>query len=380
MSGMRKSSGINIPDRGKRGSAKNINVPSGTYVASVVDNSDANHTGRILVKLGEHGSMKDDPTTYTALLMTPMGGSSGVGDISDDESDENTTTESFGMWPQPPAVGTSVVVTFDPTMEQPILMGSLITAHTNHNMGGNASAENKDGTIGPVAEKNSHDTSDPNSKPTRVEKTEKLESQGLDEDYTRGHSMSSARRESPSKVFGMTTAGGHTLSMDDGNEGDSQGIRIRTNGGAQILMDDKHGFIFITNQKGNVFIEINNEGNVDIHSTNSFSVASDADINFHAKGDFNVHAEGDINMKSDVDYKLEAGGNTNVSSKHHKETSNRIDMNTGGQVAEKPNLNSLPENGAVTKSVASRVPEKMPWNGITSVQETFTTSKGKDEV
>jgi hypothetical protein len=354
MSGMRKSSGINIPDRGKRGSAKNINVPSGTYVASVVDNSDANHTGRILVKLGEHGSMKDDPTTYTALLMTPMGGSSGVGDISDDESDENTTTESFGMWPQPPAVGTSVVVTFDPTMEQPILMGSLITAHTNHNMGGNASAENKDGTIGPVAEKNSHDTSDPNSKPTRVEKTEKLESQGLDEDYTRGHSMSSARRESPSKVFGMTTAGGHTLSMDDGNEGDSQGIRIRTNGGAQILMDDKHGFIFITNQKGNVFIEINNEGNVDIHSTNSFSVASDADINFHAKGDFNVHAEGDINMKSDVDYKLEAGGNTN--------------------------LNSLPENGAVTKSVASRVPEKMPWNGITSVQETFTTSKGKDEV
>ena len=84
--------------------------------------------------------------------------------------------------------------------------------------------------------------------------------------------------------------------MDDGNEGDSNNIRLRSsNGGAQVPMDDKHGFIFITNQKGNVFIEINNEGNVDIHSTNSFSVASDADINFHAKGDFNVHAEGDIN-------------------------------------------------------------------------------------
>lgn len=380
MSGIRKSSGINIPERGRRGHGKNINIPTGTYVATVVDNSDANHTGRILVKIGGHGSIKDDPTTYTALLMTPMGGSSGVSDISDDDTDENTTTESFGMWPQPPAVGTTVIVTFEPTMEQPILMGSLITAHTNHNMGGNASAENKDGEIGPVAEKNSHDQGDPNSKPTRVEKTEKLEDQGLDDDYVRGHSMSSARRESPSKVFGMTTAGGHTLSMDDGNEGDSQNIRLRTNGGAQILMDDKHGFIFITNQKGNVFIEINNEGNVDIHSTNSFSVASDADINFHAKGDFNVHAEGDINMKADGEYKLEAGGNTNITSSHHKETAGRIDMNTGGQAAEKPNLNSLPENGAVTKSVASRVPERQPWKGLTSVQETFTTSKGKDEV
>ena len=72
-------------------------------------------------------------------------------------------------------------------------------------MGGNASAENKDGGTGPVGEKNSHDVGDPNTKPTRVDKTQKLEDQGLDEDYVRGHSMSSARRETPSKVFGMTT-------------------------------------------------------------------------------------------------------------------------------------------------------------------------------
>ena len=379
MAGVRKSTGINIPERGRRNATKNVNVPSGTYVATVVDNKDANHTGRISVKLGEHGSLKDSPTTYTALLMTPMGGSSGVDNISEDTNDSSSTTQSFGMWPQPPAPGTSVIVTFDPTMEQPILMGSLVTAHTNHNMGGNASAENKNGEIGPVSEQNSHDQGDPNSKPTRVEKTQTLEDQGLDKDYVRGHSMSSARRESPSNVFGMTTAGGHTLSMDDGNEGDSQNIRIKTNGGATILMDDQHGFIFITNQKGNVFVEISGEGNVDIHSTNSFSVASDADINFHAKGDINLHAENNINMRSDIDFKLEAVGKTNISSTHHKETASRIDMNSGGQVAEKPELNALPENGGVSKSVASRVPEKQPWKGLTSVQETFTTAKGRDE-
>ena len=61
----------------------------GTYIAQVVENIDAHHTGRIGVKIGEFGSLKDDPTTYTALLMTLMGGSSGVSDISDDTKDES---------------------------------------------------------------------------------------------------------------------------------------------------------------------------------------------------------------------------------------------------------------------------------------------------
>jgi hypothetical protein len=30
MSGIRKSSGINIPERGRRGYGKNVNIPTGT--------------------------------------------------------------------------------------------------------------------------------------------------------------------------------------------------------------------------------------------------------------------------------------------------------------------------------------------------------------
>jgi hypothetical protein len=372
---------INIPGRGKRNDvSKNVNVLNGTYVGVVTNTEDANNTGRIKVRLSEYGSLESSPSEHIVLLMTPMGGSSGQKETSEDTDSEDETAKSFGMWPQPPAVNTTVVVQFLPSMQQGILMGSLITGHSNHNMGGNASAENKDGEISPVAEQNPHDTGDTQTKPVAQERTAQLEDQGLEEDYSRGHSMSSARRESPSKVFGITTAGGAGLTMDDGTaEGDSKTIRLRSPAGAQFLIDDTNDFMYITNQKGTAWIEINGEGQIDIYAKGSISMHSEDDINFHSGGDINLNSEQKINMFSGDDTRIESLGKTNITSKHHKETANRIDMNSGGQVAQVPDKNPLVENKGVTKSVASRVPEKQPWGGAVKVQETFTTAEGRQK-
>jgi len=69
MGGDVKTTGINIPERGRRGDTRNVNLPNGTYTATVVSNEDVNRTGRITVRIGEHGSPEDNPAEHVVLLM-----------------------------------------------------------------------------------------------------------------------------------------------------------------------------------------------------------------------------------------------------------------------------------------------------------------------
>jgi hypothetical protein len=395
MSGNSRTRGTTSPDASNRLGNNNVS-PDGMYVAQVVDNVDTTNTGRVTVKIGEFESDAE----FSALMMTPMGGATNVG-LNDDVSDPAGTAKSFGMWMQPPAPGTTVLVQFNPGMRNPVLMGGLITAPTNHNLGGNASAETKDGEIAPVAEQNPNDTSDPYSKPGNTERAETLNDQGLDQDYVRGHSMSSARRESPSKVMGITTPGGASITMDDGaaDGAGSQNMRIKTPGGGQVLIDDSTGIVFITNQGGSTHIEMNAEGQIDIYSDNSFSIASGEDINFHAQGNINMQADQGINIQAGADgIKAATDGNidthstgtTNIeatgslsgkSSAQIKMTAPTINTNSGAAAdsATKPTPNGLVENSGVTQSAAGRVPERHPWNGVPGVQEAFTTGEGKQQ-
>ena len=112
---------------------------------------------------------------------------------------------------------------------------------------------------------------------------ETLLKQGLSADDMRGNTSSSARRESPSQVFGISTPGrkdigttkqpvgakdsgatdhvvrktGHTFVMDDGAEdGTNQLTRLRTASGHQLLMHDTEGVVYIANGSGNAYIEM----------------------------------------------------------------------------------------------------------------------------
>lgn len=392
------------PQQAKQGGTRGVNQLNGVYVGIVDSNEDAVYTGRIKVKLPEFGSAS---APYACLLITPFGGVTNSTGASGDptsygsnESSEGGSPKSYGMWPQPPAVGTEVLVAFTARHSFGYLIGSAIGVDRNHMMGGRASALNyaQEGTILPVAEKNPYDTNDPDTKPADPITSQNLIDQGLENDYVRGHSQSSARRESPSRVFGITTSDGHVFTMDDGNtNGDSKNIRLRTKGGAQVLMDDTTGIVFITNQKGNAYIEMDANGKIDVYSQ--------SDISYHCEGDFNLHAKGNINMQSDnevqiksigsggvkveatagdydlytaKDFKFQAGGNGNVlAAGNYKEQASRIDMNgPAPSSATKIIMNQLVENTNILESAATRVPEHHPWKGATGVQERFNLAKG----
>lgn len=408
MANLYKTDNMETPRRGRHGqSIIGENTLHGIFVATVTNTTDSIYTGRIKVRLGEQGSDPVKMAEEWVLMCTPYGGVTNYADAIQDDptaygedgSSYNGTAKSYGMWPQPPVVGTEVIVAFTPAMKEGLFIGTLMKRDRNHMMGGRASGLNPNGEIRPVGEKNPYDGENPDNRPEDTRFTEILEEQGLIDDYARGHSMSSARRETPSNVFGITTLNGHTFTMDDGTgEGDSRNIRLRTRDGAQILLDDTNKQIFITNHKGNAWVEIDENGKIDVFSEDTISMRSDGDFNIHTKSSFNVQAEQGINLRAsgspgiNIDaslgnldmytqstFNIQAAVNGNLKvAGSYKETAARIDMN--GPVADDAGrvlVNNLVENENILISAASRVPEHHPWKGATSIQESFDTDKGK---
>jgi hypothetical protein len=167
----------------------------------------------------------------------------------------------------------------------------------------------------------------------------RLRDQGLLADDIRGITSSSARREAPSKVFGISTPGpldptgkkaevgykgasklqpvsrlgGTTFVMDDGDKnGDNELVRIRTRTGHQILLHNTHDLIYIANSRGTAWIELTSDGKIDIYSQDSISIHSEADFNFRADRDINLEAGRNINMHSVENLNINADKNHNV--------------------------------------------------------------------
>jgi len=398
MAGILKSDGVKVSKRGLQGGSENINTLHGIYIAEVITNTDSLYTGRITVRIADFGS-KDTETI--CLLAVPFGGHTKILDSGKDVTLDSETPVSYGMWPQPPEVGTNVVVAFTSSVEQGIVIGSLIAKDRNAMMGGRSSGNVYNGgdvITGSAMEKNPHDNNDPDTKPADTKMQAILTEQGLSLDYVRGHSQSSARRESPSKVFGITTRDGHVFTLDDGDEtGTSKNIRLRTKEGAQILLDDTSGFIFVTTQNGDAWIEMDNDGKVDIYSKGGVSVHTEGDYNVHAKGSINMEAEQGVNIKSTgsdgIKLETSVGGidvhsaldiKVHAQNYHLNAVGNlimvgtQIDMN--GPAAKAPTKTTIQNqtvNDNVLTSAASRVPEHHPWLGVKGVTEKAPVNKGR---
>jgi len=163
---------------------------------------------------------------------------------------------------------------------------------------------------------------------------------GLLCDPLRGAGNSSARRESPSYVFGFKSAGwnfdsekknlntasgqkqrfsetgtrltdvatsGHQFAFDD--HPDFQGVRLRTSAGSQLYFSDRcdEPFIYLSTAKGNMWIELIDDGRINIFAEDSVSV--------HARKDINLTADRDINIDAQRDLNLQVRRNTNIALK-----------------------------------------------------------------
>jgi hypothetical protein len=343
--------------RGQLGAFKDDSGGAVVYTHPIIgivkNNIDPLRSGKIEVYLKrKNSSNENNPVNWTTVnYMSPFFGYTPNVGSSDSEGEFIGTPQSYGFWATPPDIGTEVVCIFingDPNFGYYI--GALPKPGLTHMVPGIGASDNVIPNEGeansyggakrvPISEYNNANkkldnssTLTGNPRPIHSYQTAILNKQGLLRDPDRGCIGSSSMRESPSRVFGMSTpgrpiyeggyndetiraaikndasdvsfkvigrTGGHTLVMDDGDwEGRDQLIRLRTSQGHTILMNDYAQTLFIVHANGQSYIELGKEGTIDMYSTNSVNVRTQGDLNLHADNNVNIHAENNFNLSA----------------------------------------------------------------------------------
>jgi hypothetical protein len=340
----------------------------GPYIGRVVNNVDTTRSGRLQVYINEFGatdaSGKPDLTNQqlwrTVSYCPPFYGSTAQAGTSSGSGTYPGNSNSYGMWFTPPDLGTEVLCFFvggDPGMGY--YVGCIPVPGINHMIPAiGSSAKYVTAGVGqnsylagapllPVTEINQLNVG-VSENPKFYDQPKPIQSvvagtflqQGLINDPVRGPIRSNSQRESPSSVYGISTPGkpiyqgglkpetikaqleqsqvnpqdivvvgrqgGHTLVMDDGDlSGTDTLIRIRTAKGHQITMSDDGNCFYICHANGQSWVELGQNGSVDVYSTNSVNVRTQGTLNLHADRDINMYAGGNIKMKAKGQLKLE---------------------------------------------------------------------------
>jgi hypothetical protein len=387
-------------------SAANIsnqaNIGNGPYLARIISHLDPSFMGGLEVTLlrSQGNQMGEDTQTYTVRCATPFFGNTGFEFMGQNTANPtrtqgeqalnqqgtsgsnsfdayNDTQKSYGMWMVPPDVGVTVLVVFvDGDPSQGYWIACVPPRFANHMVpaiGGSTEVDidqaskqkyNTKQAL-PVAEINKRinggKDGDRVTDPEKIKKAvhpiaDRFLEQGLLEDDVRGVTTTTARREVPSMVFGISTPGpldrrngakkanigtkegqtntpvpvsrlgGTQFVMDDGDDrfqrstpagtgpvkyanvlGGEKGdptipyneyFRVRTRTGHQLLMHNSEDLIYIGNAKGTTWIELTSNGKIDIYAQDSISIHTQNDLNIKADRDINMEAGRNINLKT----------------------------------------------------------------------------------
>lgn len=356
--------GKNIPRAYNPTKSVGYTVPPGTYVAVVKNVIDPNRGGRLSVWIPQLGGAENDSDNWkTVRYASPFLGSTntpGEVGLKNTTNTFSATSQTYGFWAVPPDIGNQVLVTFVGTdRTEGFWFACVFADRDTHNMipgnpGGSPDGDldtssiesatlksivksTKDGNF-PGAEYNHY-------KKTTAPITSRKETiheflsasyiqQGLTSDIIRGAGRSSSQRDMPSAVYGWSTpgrpkndpgnmsdkgaspatrdkeiytrVGGHSFVMDDGDYfGQSQGIRMRTAGGHQLLMDDTAGIFYLINREGSVWLEMTPSGQLNVYSGAGVNIRTRGDFNIHSDKTVRIYGERGINMFSNGKMLLE---------------------------------------------------------------------------
>lgn len=348
---------------------------SGPFLARVVSNVDADYLGSVWVELLHEGS-GNEPVVWNATnakFTTPYWSNTDKKHNGNSNSFADTQ-KSNGMWTPAPDVGVQgLVILVEGNIKNAYWIATIPDRYKNFSVPGiPATTANwlRPAERLPVGELNANNTQPGKPATDAVKPVHTLEdifkTQGLLKDDTRGITSSGARRETPSRVFGISTAGpldekspkknvgtaneqrvayvnrlgGSQFVMDDGDNKYSRKtpakdgppeytkvggtniphnelVRIRTRTGHQILLHNSEDLIYIGNASGTTWIELTSNGKIDIFAEDSISI--------HTKNDLNIRADRDINLEAGRNVNIKAQGNTHIESISNTEVFSGVD-------------------------------------------------------
>jgi hypothetical protein len=402
------------------------NIGSGPYLARIVNHLDPSFMGSLEVTLlREQGnSVGTDQQTYIVKSAMPFFGYTGYEFMGNNNAKNSTfdayndTQKSYGMWFVPPDVGVTVLVVFvDGDPSQGYWIGCVPANFANNMVPGIAATKNVDISD---ADKKKYNTSQPlpvaeinrrlNGKesreidPDRIKKpvhpiADRFLEQGLLEDDVRGFTTSSARREAPSAVFGISTPGprdkrpgAKKAPIGTKKSQTPSAVPVSRLGGTQIVMDDGderyvrtkpassgpvkyvdllNGTDLGTGQKttetgdptipyseyfrirtrtGHQILMHNSEDLIYIgnaRGTTWIELTSNGKIDIYAEDSISIHTEQDLNIRADRDINMEAGRNINMKAADD----NPKYAGQGGRIRQEAALNweiIAGDNGSIT--------------------------------
>jgi len=345
--------------------AKGIHNSPGPFIGIVKNNVDPSRSGKLQVWISEMGGKADDPGSWlTVSYCTPFYGVTPPDKRTNGQAFA-TNPHSYGMWFVPPDIGVKVMVIFiDGNKYKGYWFGCIPEWPNMHMVPGLSAPVSKKGAF-PVVEYNDADPSSAGSvnqffaraaTPHQIQQ-QIYTKQGLISDPLRGPGTSSAFRETPSRVFGISTPGsslaetgnvstetgsvenivtgrkgGHTFVMDDGDaQGKNVQFKMRSSTGHTILMSDTGGFIYIINAAGTAWIEMDAQGSVNVYSGAQIQLSANSGINIDSKGAVKIHGKS-IDIKSDGNVNIE-GKDVNVKASGSAKVSGEKDVSLKGKKA-----------------------------------------------
>lgn len=266
------------------------------YVGFVRETDDDSRMGRLRVWIPEiSGGDGTDPSSWFIVsYCSPFAGATSVYSNKPNDQSWTASQRSYGMWFVPPDKDNEVIVAFiNGDSSKGIWLGCLFQQNMNNMVPGIAG---NGGTAGaPVVEYNKRnqyngDPAETAQRPEFEPLRDGLLRQGLLDDPVRGITSASARRPDPiNSAYGFLTPGGNQVVFDD--DPSNSFIRLRTQQGAQVLVNDSTGCVYMNSVDGKNWVELSAGGEIDIY----------------AQADISIRSQGSLNLRADLDVNIEAG-------------------------------------------------------------------------
>ena len=341
------------------------NTYNNITIGVVIDTNDPQQQGRVRVRCSSLGETPDTIVENIpwALYMTPFGGTTTRAIRGPDETNSEGDV-AYGMWNIPKNGSLVMVACIDGDPNYRVWMGCIYDRYTPNTMPHGRFLSSTDGTpsgpfssagsfIQPLASNQQtafgEATSDNKEFRTRGadfqvsairQKNDYTITDDLEGDIRQGYDTTQTSLNYKNEITGDTldshthswvTPGFHAISMDDKVK--NCRMRFRTSTGHQIILDDTNERIYVMTAEGNNWIEMDQNGNIDIYSKRRVSVHSEKDINLYSDETVRIQGKKGIHLSTENEIRMSSkGSDLNLSDGLTLKTSKESFLDIGGDL------------------------------------------------